>query len=616
MEIWFLIVVSLCISALLKSLFNLIHTPSSSSEKKLPPGPTSVPVIGNLLWLRPRSFVNFESVLRDLRAKYGPIITLRIGSRRPTIFVSSHSLAHQALVQNGAVFSDRPKALATSKIVRNQHNISSAAYGSTWRLLRRNLTSEILNPSRVKSYSRARQWVLAILIERLLKSGSVVSSTGSAAAPAVKVIDHFHYAMFCLLVLMCFGDRLDEIQIKQIEQVQRQMLLRFGRFTVLNLWPRLGKILFRNRWEELRRLRQDQEDVLIPLIRDRMEVVKRRRQRQHQHQQEGKQDEQKIEKKEEEEEEGEEVVAYVDSLLDLELPDEKRKLDEGEMVSLCGEFLNGGTDTTATGLQWIMANLVKYPRVQGKLYEEIVGVMGLPPPPPQGPGSKRGGDDERRGKVEEEEKVIKEEDVQRMPYLKAVILEGLRRHPPGHFVLPHRVTEDVELEGHLVPKNAVVNFMVAVLAEMGRDPKVWEEPMEFKPERFIGGGGGRELWSSSLLFDITGRKEIKMMPFGVGRRICPAYGLAMLHLELFVANLVWYFEWRGEDGDDIDLSEKQEFTTVMKNPLRAHISPRVTTAFPLQNQDLTVKFAEHKRSKLAIMNLGEVAAKIVEICTF
>ena len=67
---------------------------------------------------------------------------------------------------------------------------------------------------------------------------------------------------------------------------------------------------------------------------------------------------------------------------------------------------------------------------------------------------------------------------------------------------------------------------------------------------------------------------LKMMSFGAGRRICPGQGLALLHLEYFVANLVWNFEWKGVDGDDIDLCEKQEFTIVMKYPLQAHISPR------------------------------------------
>ena len=102
---------------------------------------------------------------------------------------------------------------------------------------------------------------------------------------------------------------------------------------------------------------------------------------------------------------------------------------------------------------------------------------------------------------------------------------------------------------------------------MGRDPKVWEDPLAFKPERFLNGGGEA--------FDITGSKEIKMMPFGAGRRICPASGLAILHLEYFVANLVWNFDWKAVEGGEVDLSEQQEFTVVMKNPLKAQISPRL-----------------------------------------
>ncbi|KAF2306755.1 hypothetical protein GH714_021161 [Hevea brasiliensis] len=105
-----------------------------------------------------------------------------------------------------------------------------------------------------------------------------------------------------------------------------------------------------------------------------------------------------------------------------------------------------------------------------------------------------------------------------------------------------------------------------MVADIGWDPKVWEDPMAFRPERFM---------DSEEMFDITGSREIKMMPFGVGRRMCPGYALALLHLEYFVANLVWNFEWKAVDGDDIDLSEKQEFTMVMKNPLQALISPRM-----------------------------------------
>nr|GMC63755.1 cytochrome P450 89A2-like [Ipomoea batatas] len=454
MENWlFTLICTLSLIFFLKSLVAFFF--SGKPNKKLPPGPFTVPLIGNFLWLR-RSFF-LEPILRDLKSKYGPLITLKVGAR-PAIFIANHSLAHQALVQNGAVFSDRlESAPATRLLNSNQRNISSAAYGPTWRLLRRNLTSEILHPSRVKSYSNARQWVLGVLVKKLRDDSS---------ESGVKVIDHFQYAMFCLLVLMCFGDKLEEQQIRQIEDTQRKMILSFPRFNILNFWPSIGKILFRNRWKELKQMTLD-------------------------------------------------LLAYVDTLIKLELPEEKRKLSYGEMATLCGEFLNAGTDTTSTALQWIMANLVKHPSIQAKLYEEILG---------------------------------------RMPYLKAVVLEGLRRHPPAHFVLPHSVTEEVELEGYVVPKNAVINFMVA---DLGWDPKVWEDPMEFKPERFLSESSGGEG------FDITGSREIKMMPFGAGRRICPGLALALLHLEYFVANLVWFFEWKGVEGDDVDLAEKQEELLMM-----------------------------------------------------
>ena len=96
--------------------------------------------------------------------------------------------------------------------------------------------------------------------------------------------------------------------------------------------------------------------------------------------------------------------------------------------------------------------------------------------------------------------------------------------------------------------------------------------MEFKSERFLNrnGNGGQEV----IDIDIMGSKEIKMLTFGAGRRICLGYGLALLHLEYFVSNLVWSFEWKAMEGDEVDLSEKQEFTVVMKNPLQVQLSPR------------------------------------------
>ncbi|KAL4353829.1 hypothetical protein GQ457_06G024170 [Hibiscus cannabinus] len=394
METWFIIFLTISIPLLLKAFFNHF-----SSPKNLPPSPPTLPLIGNFLLLR-QPFFQIEQTIRRLRPTLGPVLTLHLGPR-PSIFIFDRSLAHQALIQNGALFSDRPKSLPSNKIMdSNQHSISSGSYGPLWRLLRRNLTSEILHPSRVKSYAHARKWVLDILLNGLQQKAE--------SGDPVEVLVHFRHAILRLLVLMCFGDKLSEEQIKEIGSVQRRVLTAFGRFRLINFWPRVTKVLLRKQWEQLFQLRNDLENVMTPLIRARKEAK------------------------------GDgSVFAYVDTLLDLELPDENRKLEEKEIVTLASEFINGGTDTTTTALQWIMANLVKHPRIQDRLLVEIKGVVG-------------------DANAEE----IKQDDLQKMPYLKAVVLEGLRRHPPVHFVLPHCVTEDTVLGGYLIPKKGAVNFMV------------------------------------------------------------------------------------------------------------------------------------------------------------
>ncbi|KAJ6419483.1 hypothetical protein OIU84_029566 [Salix udensis] len=231
MESWFLILVSISISFFLKIVFN-----NFLNSKKLPPGPRTFPFIGNFLWLRMSAF-KVEPILRSLHAKFGPMVTLRMGTRT-AIFVADRTLAHEALIQSSAVYADRPPAAATRKIISsNQHVIGYCSYGPTWRLLRRNLTAEILHPSRVKSYTHARNWVLQILQNRF-------ESQAKAGRPICSM-EHFQHAMFCLLVLMCFGDKLDEDQIKRIKEVQRQMIVNFRKFNILNFWPRVTKILLR-----------------------------------------------------------------------------------------------------------------------------------------------------------------------------------------------------------------------------------------------------------------------------------------------------------------------------------------------------------------------------------
>ncbi|CAN1761972.1 Cytochrome P450 89A9, partial [Linum perenne] len=131
---------------LIQFIFSLISSSFARGKASFPSSPAALPFIGNLLLL----CSGLEQVLRSLHAKHGHVVTLHIGNC-PAVFVTDRGIAHHALIQNGAVFSGRPSATALSRIYSsNQHNVSSASYGPMWRILRRNLTAEILHPSHVK----------------------------------------------------------------------------------------------------------------------------------------------------------------------------------------------------------------------------------------------------------------------------------------------------------------------------------------------------------------------------------------------------------------------------------------------------------------------------------
>ncbi|KAL5764725.1 hypothetical protein ACOSQ2_017319 [Xanthoceras sorbifolium] len=522
-----IIFITLSISILLYFTFNLFFSTSKTTTKtklKLPPGPSTFGLIANFIWHR-KTISELGPIVSNLHNKYGPIMTVYLGSQA-NVLIADNNLAYQALVQKGAVFGGRPDHGTLVKKIfpssMSNKTIALSPYGPTWRVLRRNLIGMegILYPSRLKSYSHIRKRVLDNLFANLNRE--------SKHGQGVSVREHFRHAIFSFLFLLCFGDNIDESKIQEFEATQSrfsQVLPRLVKAYVLAqpLW----KIVFKNIWNELQDVLLSIENLFGSFIRERKKI-----------------------KQDKEEGRIKSAVSYIDTLLEVDVHDgndEISNLDEADILSLCLEFINPGTDSTSTALQWIMANVVKYPGIQAKIFDEMNQV------------------------VEQGQEWINEDDLQKLPYLKAVILEGLRRHPPVNLVtMPHMVTEDVELDGYIIPKGTPVYFWIP---NMGRDPNLWEDPIEFKPERFLLSDNDKN--GRQNVFDITGSKEIKMMPFGIGRRICPGLGVAMQNLEYFVANLIWRFEWTPVNGENVDLSEKIGLTTDLKSPLRVCISQRL-----------------------------------------
>ncbi|EAZ16672.1 hypothetical protein OsJ_32147 [Oryza sativa Japonica Group] len=401
---------------------------------RVPPGPLAVPVLGNLLWLW-HSPADLEPLLRRLIARHGPVVSLGVGSRL-SIFVADRRVAHAALVERGAALADRPE-VTRALLGENGNTITRAATGRRGASCAAASSPGRCTPSttRARVFAPARSWARRVLV------GKLAAASGQAPHG---VMDTLQYAMFCLLVVMCFGERLDEADVRAIATAQHDWIVYFAtKMRVFAFCSTITKHLFRGRIKMALALRRRQKELFVPLINARRE---RKTRTQPTLPENGTTFEH----------------SYVDTLLDLRLPEDgNRALTDKEM-----------------------------------LYDEI------------------------KATVSDDHDEITEDDTQKMPYLKAVILEGLRKHPPGHFVLAHKAAEDIEVGGYLIPKGATVNFMVA---EMGRDEREWENPMQFMPERFLPGGDGEGV-------DMTGSKRIRMMPFGVGRRMCAGLNTAMLHL--------------------------------------------------------------------------------------
>ncbi|BAT98144.1 cytochrome P450 78A3-like [Vigna umbellata] len=227
---------------------------------------------------------------------------------------------------------------------------------------------------------------------------------------------------------------------------------------------------------------------------------------------------------------------FVHVLLSLQGPD---KLSHSDMIAVLWEMIFRGTDTVAVLIEWILARMVLHPEVQKRVQEELDAVVG---------GGSR---------------ALTEEDVAMTVYLPAVVKEVLRLHPPGPLLSWARLAiTDTTIDGHHVP--AGTTAMVNMWA-IARDPEVWVDPLEFKPERFVG---------LENEFSVFG-SDLRLAPFGSGRRTCPGKTLGLSTVTFWVASLLHEFQWvPSDEGNGVDLTEVLRLSCEMANPLTVKVRPR------------------------------------------
>lgn len=204
------------------------------------------------------------------------------------------------------------------------------------------------------------------------------------------------------------------------------------------------------------------------------------------------------------------------------------------------EMIFRGTDTVAVLIEWILARMVLHPDIQSMVHNEL---------------------DQNVGRS----RAVEESDVASLTYLTAVVKEVLRLHPPGPLLSWARLAiTDTIIDGRRVP--AGTTAMVNMWA-IAHDPQVWENPLEFKPARFVAKEGEVE-------FSVLG-SDLRLAPFGSGRRVCPGKNLGLSTVMYWIATLLHEFEWLAPTGEKtVDLSEKLRLSCEMANPLAVKLRGR------------------------------------------
>ncbi|XP_054814376.1 cytochrome P450 71D10-like [Prosopis cineraria] len=484
------------------SFFFLIILKRSSynkSIKTLPPGPFKLPIIGNLHQLP-------HHALRDLANKYGPIIHLQLGELSHVV-VSSPEIAQEIMKKHDTTFANRPALLATT-IISNNTSISFSPYGSYWRQLRKICSLELLSAKRVQTFRTIREEEVSTLVRNISEHEGFI----------VNLTEKLYELTNFVTARAAFGAKTKNVG--EILSTMQRVLEVMSGFSVADLYPavKILQVITGVRFK-IERVNREIDMMVRNIINDHIEKNN------NPDGQVGKTIEDDLI----------DVLLRIQKENDLEIP-----LSEENIKAIIADIFLGGTETSATTVEWSMSELLRNPNKMKKAQEEVRNVFGS------------------KGYVDESE-------FHHLKYVSAVIKETLRLHPPAPLLLPRENSKGCKINSYEIPpKTKVIINSWAI----GRDPKYWHEPEKFEPERFL---------NASIDYNFKGT-EFKYIPFGSGRRICPGVSFAVVLVEIMLSTLLYHFDWKlpnGLEHEKLDMTENFGPTVRRKNslcliPIRYH----------------------------------------------
>lgn len=467
-----------------------------------PPGPPGLPFIGNFYQLYKSPCIH--EYLWNLSKRYGSLMTLHMGSV-PILVVSSPKMAKEVLKTQDLIYCSRPPMSGMQKLSYNGLDVAFAPYTDHWRHVRKFCTLELFTQKRAQECFRpVHEQEVARMICGL--------SEAAAASKDVNAFECFSNLSTSIISRVAFGKRYDEDGIgkEKFQRMLSELDYMLCVYLVSDFFPRFGWI---DRLSGMRaRLDRtfNEMDMFYQELID--EHLKPNR-----------------------------PESSTEDFIDVMLKNKDSSLTMDSIKAILLNVFNGGTGTSATLLVWAMTALLRNQGVMKKAQEEIRRVIG-------------------------KKEHVDGDDIQNLPYLRAVVKETMRLYPTGPLLIP-RVTMESSIIGEdkdhmytIKPNTLVYVSMWAI----GRDPETWKNPMDFVPERFlerpdIGYKG----------------QQFEYIPFGAGRRICAGIYLGLTTVELALANLLYTFDWEPPLGmrfEDIDDETVNGITLQKKNAL--YIRPK------------------------------------------
>lgn len=425
----------------------------------------------------------------------------------PTIVVSSADAAREIMKTNDLIFANRPETSLGRKLLYDSKDVSVAPYGEHWRQLKSIMVLQLLSNKRVQSFQAVRDEEIALAVKKIMES--------SLSNKAVDLSNLFVTVTNDVVCMATFGKKYSEGKRGEIFlKLLRDFLVVLGGFTFQDFIPALAWVdRVRGHDANVDRIAKELDEFLEEVVEERLEKLMK----------ETRVDEHK--------------ENFVDILLKIQKEGSSGiSLDRNSIKAVLLDAYAAGTDTTSTVLDWAMTELVRHPSEMKKVQDEIRGIL--------------------NGRQH-----ITDDDLEKMHYLKAAIKETLRIHTPIPLLVPRVASQDVKVMGYDIAKGTMV---ITNAWAIGRDPKLWDRPQEFRPERF--------LYSR---IDFKGH-DFELIPFGAGRRGCPGIAFAMATNEFVLANLLQNFNWElpnGEKGEDLDMTEAPGVAVRRRTPLLAVATP-------------------------------------------